>query len=394
MRHENHFQEEAIMVAQKAFLFILGATLCSSLAHAGWTSGGGELIRDAYNPWFLQNTKKVDYCVEVDEVNFGLPKARIQTIVKAALNSWKVDFAGTIQRLDGAQISTQTFTEVPCSTNVDVRFQFGLLSGEQISNLGDISQIIGIAVRTDYDRVNLRGRGFVYVASPRGPLKYEGKGLTDRPWEFSNGGLLYAILLHETSHLFGMRHRISGVDPNDIILLGERFAEQALAEGAAQGMAISFADLKPYLENSRARSFTSSACFVGGPRKTEPVFLFYGLPMAKSCFSTELISGKLHVWSSGEGEKEKTLIGTADMKTYGPTFSQQIVSIILTDEQKVFPPGRNVYGPAADTGAMLKGIYRTLDGKIVREIGINFQGYRRVIGAMDGTLLLDVNMSH
>ncbi len=38
---------------------------------AGWTSGGGELLRTAINPWFIQNTKVVHYCVLADEKNFG-----------------------------------------------------------------------------------------------------------------------------------------------------------------------------------------------------------------------------------------------------------------------------------------------------------------------------------
>ena len=35
----------------------------------GWVSSGGELFSDAHNPWFVRNTKDVNYCVVVDEIN-------------------------------------------------------------------------------------------------------------------------------------------------------------------------------------------------------------------------------------------------------------------------------------------------------------------------------------
>src|SRR4051812_27862966 len=56
-------------------------------AFGGWVSGGGELVRDTQNPWFIQNTASVSYCIEVDPNHFKAPRDRIEAVVKTAFDT-------------------------------------------------------------------------------------------------------------------------------------------------------------------------------------------------------------------------------------------------------------------------------------------------------------------
>lgn len=169
-------------------------------AAGGWVSGGGELIRDAQNPWFLGNVKDVSYCIEIDENNFGQTRARVQQIVSHGIENWKAEFKNQVKQAKDVDlgIATQNFREVACAPEgVDIRFQFGVLTGEQMRKLEDPTRFVGVSVRTDYDRVQMRGKGFVYISPARGPLKFVGERIVDDPWAMQNGGLLYMVVLHE-----------------------------------------------------------------------------------------------------------------------------------------------------------------------------------------------------
>ena len=67
--------------------------LTSSPAFAGWASGGGRLTKFSNNPWWLENTRTVDYCIVVDEETFGVSKTVIQSIVAESLSMWKTALA-------------------------------------------------------------------------------------------------------------------------------------------------------------------------------------------------------------------------------------------------------------------------------------------------------------
>jgi len=48
-----------------------------SPAVAGWSSGGGELIKYQRNPWWKTFSlgELVDYCMEMDATNFGVSRS-------------------------------------------------------------------------------------------------------------------------------------------------------------------------------------------------------------------------------------------------------------------------------------------------------------------------------
>ena len=55
---------------------MLWSALQSPLVAGEWNSGGGEFLADSLNPWFIQNTKIVTYCIEIDDNAFHLGDAR------------------------------------------------------------------------------------------------------------------------------------------------------------------------------------------------------------------------------------------------------------------------------------------------------------------------------
>ena len=62
--------------------------LISCEGFADWAIGGGELIRHSQNPWFIQNTASVTYCIISDEVNMGQTSNALKAIVSQTLDFW------------------------------------------------------------------------------------------------------------------------------------------------------------------------------------------------------------------------------------------------------------------------------------------------------------------
>lgn len=194
------------MVAGSVFV---GSTVLTSLCHAGWSSGGGELVRDANNPWFLSNTKEVKYCIQIDEKNFGQTKTQVRERVRKAMQFWQIQLKDlqyaliSTDTVFDTKIGTQNFSEEDCGATTDIVFQFGTLTAEQKEKLKDLSKTIGITVRTDYDEVNMKGKGFVYIAPESGSLKPE---MDVKMWSVAEGAMLLPVLIHEAGHIFGLQH--------------------------------------------------------------------------------------------------------------------------------------------------------------------------------------------
>ncbi len=219
--------------------------LLPSLALAkGWQSSGGELFKDAHNPWFVKNTSQVQYCVEVDASSVSLTQAEAIARVEEALLYWSTELAKLPNAAGGEgnfALGGQTWARIACSAGLaDVRFLFGAgtLSKDEKDYLIDPSKFVGITVRTDYDETNLRGRGFVYISSDFGPHRYSAgnTNLVDRAWKQTN--LLRYALVHEIGHIHGFPHMGAGI-------MSETFLEQilqvSLSHIFAQG------DLEPIL---------------------------------------------------------------------------------------------------------------------------------------------------
>jgi hypothetical protein len=177
----------------------------------GWIGGGGKIRKDSGNPWWVKNTKDVNFCVDIDEENFGVTRARAEEITISTLNTWKNEL-DLVSLYNYPGVGTQAFHLEPCSEATDLRVQFGVLTPEQQQewpkNFSERpSQYLGIAVRTDYDAVNMRGKGFIYLSPQAGPFKLEvGRGQNPTPWAYGDGLLAQLVLLHELGHVFGYSH--------------------------------------------------------------------------------------------------------------------------------------------------------------------------------------------
>src|SRR3989344_2617793 len=67
----------------------------------GWVGMGGELFKDARNPWFVKNTKDVYYCIQLDKKDMSIDEASVSTAFTDAVNYWKGEFSRALGGGDG-----------------------------------------------------------------------------------------------------------------------------------------------------------------------------------------------------------------------------------------------------------------------------------------------------
>jgi hypothetical protein len=225
----------------RALLGIAGSWLafCSATTYAGTTSSGGaEFIGDGHNPWFIENTTTVSYCIIHDPAVFHLPASAGQDFlgskIRNALAFWKREFDSTVAPRDilGPQppsfkVATQEFVETECGPATDIRFQFGVLSEDQIEILGDPQKYLAAYARTSYDQANLRGAGFIYLSADSGPLAPADENIAKMPWALGNGGLIEKAIAHELGHVFGLGHEAR---------FGTSYHDQVMGEDYLQWM--------------------------------------------------------------------------------------------------------------------------------------------------------------
>lgn len=409
---------------KRIFLLMAATILGIANAHAdgGWVSGGGELIRDGHNPWFVSNVSDVNYCIDIDDVNFGQSRVRVQAIVQKVIENWKSEFQLTQPvGFSGNRvlaIATQSFHEVPCSSTVDIRLQFGVLSGAQIAKIGDPTKFLGISVRTDYDPIQLRGKGFVYISPSNGPLKFADDKVISDPWLQGDGALLYAVLLHEFGHVFGLVHSSSGFD-----IMNERFAETIVDRSHVgtvdyfkslppprvfgfpddPAVMISKGQCSPSSNPAPSHAISSqSSRSVSGTSKSV-IEEFYGLP--STCFEASFGNKQLKIFATLPGGR-KDIVGTALLQRLelcpgkgNIANCEPTMTIWLPQEQQVFPGARWGYtdGPWKARETIYKGMYQSRDGKIKREIAVTIGspfGNFKVTGALNGKTYLDVDSGY
>lgn len=321
--------------------------LTSKPAIAGWTSGGGELVRDANNPWFLPNTTQATYCILVDEKNFGQSKEQIRPFIVQAFQFWRTQFLNTEDNgFLKSPLGQQKFVEVSCVQKPDIQFLFGLLSGEQIQQVGDPTKYVGITIRTDYDRTNLKGKGFVYFSPQDGPLKLKTlDGSNSKPWSEQNGILVLPALIHEIGHVYGMPHS------DDYLFMDERLLEEMFDPKNTASTAKAWANnvsknldrirlFKPISDTFSSEITCSKSAnwnyFITG------VVVNYNssLDGPEICRSYEIKDGsfRIFVYSNAHGE-HKRLLGTAANLSAVTTQYLKLnspIKIWLPQEQKVF----------------------------------------------------------
>ena len=372
--------------------FLLGIALFSlsgSVANAGMVSGGGEVASDRQNPWFVENTKEVDYCISMDEANFGQTKEMARKSILAAFAYWKEEFSQAELYERRIPVGTQAFHEVSCASDHAITFQFGVLSGEQQAFLVDPSRVVGIAVRTDYDQKMLRGKGFVYISPENGPLALARPGLQAGRWSLASGRVLEGVLIHEIGHIFGIQHIGGG---------GEIMAASFPDELVTNPLAVYMQHWPMFFEHSKGvgvYSFCDSGVFSQLNNTVAESVL--GLPHDAKCikFEYDFIYHKIKLFTGDSFDAARSEIGVIELRE-GFGSANLVVSIFLTDKQQAFGnvPAKWVTGPVdlyATRSSRHVGTYTRADNVATRSIIVNSTASSLFLTAADadGNMLLD-----
>ncbi len=198
----------------------------------GWTStGGGELIVDRYNPWFI-GKETVKWCLDHNSKYFSLSKEKSKVEIEKAIGELSKQFeianrsyskrsvydpldirrysikecgvAGVkrvirddtlIYRKDCKdlrepddpvlkKISTN-YSFVEDCKEADLVFILGNIQNPKIKkyiqNYGESTfrNSVGFTIRTEYSQFEMRGKGFIYIAGDKGDYSYSGQRRSD-----------------------------------------------------------------------------------------------------------------------------------------------------------------------------------------------------------------------
>jgi hypothetical protein len=303
-------------------LFI-GLLLSSPLALAEWSSGGGKLKTDAENPWFLKNTKVIRYCIAVDPINFGTSETVARNNLHKALYFWKNELLNTVPvDNNGVEIlvGTQSFQEVGCHRSHEIAFQFGSLTRYQQAKIGDVKRYGALTIRTEYDNVNLRAKGFVYISPEQGPLAPTLPNLIPNRWSVADGRLLELTLIHELGHVFGI--------PDRKPYMNEDFVDWILGPA---GRWMSRSQNNPSffkVENGHS----AAVCHGLGDRGEK----ILKIPSSWKCVKIENSDTGLLVYAAPDRHTSFTLIGTI-FSVGGSQSAEHIGQMWLPAEQIIFP---------------------------------------------------------
>jgi hypothetical protein len=299
----------------------------------GWVSSGGELFRDAHNPWFVKNTENVYYCIKIDKSSISVEASEVKGAIQDALQYWKTEFGkADVGNGQGRfSLATQSFIETQCEdSKVDLRilFGYGSLSQSEIDYLKTPTKYIGITVRTKYDVKNLKGQGFIFISSDLGEHAYDNPGtLIEKAW--GHAKILRYALMHEFGHVFGLPHMGTG-------LMAEVFLNQIIDK-----------KLVEIYESSPVETFIQppqqiDICNTGIMINRQ----FFGIPNDHACLSINQAS-LLGIQIASKKDEKSDLVVAGTIRNISPEiydFSGRPASILqITDGQNVFTAAETVF---------------------------------------------------
>ena len=214
---------------------------------------------------------------------------------------------------------------------VDLRILFGVetLTQPEREYLQDPRKFIGITVRTDYDEVQLKGRGFMFISSDQGPNPYSNSGdLIEKAWQYPK--LLQYALMHEFGHVFGFPHIGGG-------LMSEVFLEQTLNKKLYENF------LKAQVESVLSPESVMEVCQLWDTN----VLAWLGAPSNHRCirFASSPTDPGYEVSSRLDEKAQWGAIGKVrplrlDMADFR---SKPVVVLQLTNKQNVFTPEETAF---------------------------------------------------
>ncbi|HAR44536.1 MAG TPA: hypothetical protein DCS07_18205 [Bdellovibrionales bacterium] len=362
----------------------------SALARGGWISSGGEIYRNEKNPWFVGNTKIVRYCVAVDPLSVSADPAHVESLITASIVNWKREFQKyyDAELFSEFQVASQEFIQVPCAENPDLKFQLGWGSLDSRQQAYIVEQgaesILGLAVRTDYDEVQLRGKGFIYIASDLGAHRYDGGADTvEAAWQYD--ALLYYVISHEFGHVLGVPH--VGADhflDTSRFMMAEQFPEYILRKAA-----IDLLKQMPGFDLNRPNEFTD---FFVLSRNREQCKLgaypikWFGLPKEATCVRLNRLDSKNYlVFARGPSMKE-TLVGQIQVSSTRTT-NDSLLTLYLDPSQAIFPhkgPWPTLFGPGF-AYYTVAGIYVPVNGQS-KAVSVSFDEKLIIMGEDNGQM--------
>jgi hypothetical protein len=378
-----------------------------------WASGGGELIQDGGNPWFIQNTKVVKYCTVFDDSNYHQSRLKSDLLVRRALDFWRREFA-TGQNIFNprVEVATQVFLPMPCPSrlaDVDMVFQFGFLDAEQLEYVKDPTRYAALTVRTDYNQQTLKGKGFIYVGADSGPQTFVGPGVVASPWTVTDGGVLYWTLVHELGHVFGLQHTTQRPEKLNVMAAG--FVETIMKPGSAPWYRTDLVvnqtfDVLP----THGSVSGGDTCASPEMEYRLPMRRFLGIDPAWRCLEFRFLPNGIDVWAGPGGNSELTLVGTAtieDRRTRRGdnafVLLRDAMRFYLPKEQTVFSddqlsfPRKDYVAPPAFRIMDAVATYRSRDGQTVRQMTMSLDPTRddprgddfKFGGMLDGKLYVN-----
>ncbi len=413
MKRCSQRQKLPALLALVVAITILALGMVSEFAVAGaGSSGGGDVLRDDFNPWFIQNTKVVRYCVEVDAAHFHQDLATLHKLVEDGIQYWKAEFKQAyLPPINGSylpdmvsfepvRVATQTFQIIDCDSSEDIRFQFGILRKNQKIFIDDPHKVIAAAVREQYDPQSLRGRGFIYISPDSGPLQFQGDDLqTDFPWSLGGSGALFRVIVHELGHVFGLQHR---GDAGQVMAAG--YPEFVLNKLRATTLAKTMSLPGYFAFNGE---LSDQICQTKG--FNSKFAEFFGIAEDTKCFGISLAKDQVTVTiGSGPSVMEVGKITLKPMPNYK---TETVVTLYLPEDQRIFKVvstyARILPGPARKT-ALIKGVFKPRNSRSERnlllvmppdnvrsdkiiESAINpISSWPSIGGVLDGEMILDL----
>jgi hypothetical protein len=379
----------------------------------GWTSGGGELLGNSQNPWWIHNTKQVNYCILIDEANFGVSRQVVEEKIVRALSFWKIQLGQAYGYHNGnveIKFGQQDYILTQDCSNSDLKFQFGVLDSEQFNYLKDPLKYYAVAVRTEYDGYNLKGKGFIYVAPENGPLKTN--QAPEKMWSSENGAMLYPTLIHEIGHVLGIKHQ------DEIFFMREDFLEIQLSKDIfpdvvktwKKALELNYMEEIGFFKyNGNSNYSKSFACASGSiPSIVAPdqkyrlkipqyekYNKFFGFKETDcGLISIENDTLKGNIWDLKTGKKYTIGEGKLEVIENDSYNDRQTLASIKAEKNKTFLG--STYG-RVDLASMQKNIYAKVKYKIfetnqVRDLGItiSYGTVQNYSGVLDGEFLLNI----
>ncbi|SMF55105.1 matrixin family metalloprotease [Pseudobacteriovorax antillogorgiicola] len=182
---------------------LASSTLLAAQVMGSWSSGGGKILQDERNPWFLKRHGSIYYCIVNEQSKSGLSDDEANTSIRESYFWWQDQFRLGSYPEQSYYLAENEIQQIACDNEAhspDIIFQFAWLSERQRDYLSSPEKFVSIAVRTSYDAQLMKGKGFIYVR-PQGSF-HDNKAHIN--WQ--DKAKLNAVLSHEWGHVFGIPH--------------------------------------------------------------------------------------------------------------------------------------------------------------------------------------------